>query len=372
MILESLKAVPLSIPFKTVFKHASAERSATQTVWVEARSRSGLSGCGEGCPREYVSGESLNSSLSFISAHGDEWLDRDVDLDTLADWVARHRTEIDRHPAAWTAMELAVLDLLGKEQSCSVEALLGLPDLSGTFQYTAVLGDASPRHFDAQLDHYLRAGFRKFKIKLSGDRGRDVAKVRALSHAGIDATSVRADANNLWADADTVIDHVGSFADGLFALEEPLAVGDKEGMRRIACALGIKIILDESVLRVDQLDRYGATPEHWIVNLRVSKMGGLLRSLQLVRAARDRGLPLIIGAQVGETSLLTRAGLLVAQSARDILLAQEGAFGTHLLASDVVDVPLVFGQGGVLDVALTDINSRPGFGLRMSQLGSPV
>jgi len=44
----------------------------------------------------------------------------------------------------------------------------------------------------------------------------------------------------------------------------------------------------------------------------------------------------IVGAHVGETSLLTRAALTVANSARDLLVAQEGAFGTHLLARDVV------------------------------------
>ena len=39
---------------------------------------------------------------------------------------------------------------------------------------------------------------------------------------------------------------------------------------------------------------------------------------------------------VGETSLLTRAGLTIANAFRDCICAQEGAFGTHLLERDVV------------------------------------
>ena len=71
---------------------------------------------------------------------------------------------------------------------------------------------------------------------------------------------------------------------------------------------------------------------------------------------------MIVGAHVGETSLLTRAALSVANAYRDILVAQEGAFGTHLLEHDVVDPPLMFGAGGVLDAA--QLPTGPGFGLK--------
>ena len=71
----------------------------------------------------------------------------------------------------------------------------------------------------------------------------------------------------------------------------------------------MKIILDESVTRVGHLNRLDGSPEQWIINLRVSKMGGLIRSLEVAEAARKRTIPIIVGAQVGETSLLTRAGV---------------------------------------------------------------
>lgn len=92
-------------------------------------------------------------------------------------------------------------------------------------------------------------------------------------------------------------------------------------------------------------------------------MGGLLRSLAVAGAARRRGLRLIVGAQVGETSLLTRAGLTVAHAARDLLAAQEGAFGTFLLERDVCDPPLMFGARGELDAGSFPVLARPGFGI---------
>jgi L-Ala-D/L-Glu epimerase len=90
----------------------------------------------------------------------------------------------------------------------------------------------------------------------------------------------------------------------------------------------------------------------------------LLRSLAVVDAARSAGVGIVVGAQVGETSLLTRAALIVAQAAGDALVAQEGAFGTALLERDVCDPPLMFGKCGVLDIAMyPGLTTSPGFGL---------
>ena len=372
MILESLKASSIAIPFKTAFKHATAARVATQTIWVEARGRDGSVGFGEGCPREYVSAESLSGAMAFFEAQRLELPSSIRDLASLADWVARHREEIDANPAAWCAIELALLDLLGRTEERSVESLLSVGELEGSFRYTAVLGDATPPEFEAQLVRYQGAGFRHYKIKLSGDGPRDRAKVRALMRAGVAPGAVRADANNLWADADVALRFLAELNFSFFALEEPLRAGDYAGMQRISLEFGSRIILDESLLREDQLDRLAAAPERWLVNVRVSKMGGLLRSLDVVRTARHGGLKIIVGAHVGETSLLSRAALTVASTARDILVGQEGAFGTHLLGYDLVEPQIMFGAAGILDVTALDIAGAPGFGLRLVRVPSDV
>jgi hypothetical protein len=100
--------------------------------------------------------------------------------------------------------------------------------------------------------------------------------------------------------------------------------------------------------------------------LRISKMGGLLRSLNMLKPLRERGVGLIIGAHVGETSVLTRAALTIANCARDVVVAQEGAFGTHLLEADVAQPPLMFGAGGVIDIGAFGISEKPGLGLDVS------
>jgi L-alanine-DL-glutamate epimerase-like enolase superfamily enzyme len=367
MIVESLESGALVIPFKLSFNHASASRAATQTLMVVARSKDGVSGFGEGCPREYVTAESLATTTRFILAHRSDWLSDLHDVHDLVAWSHENRVEVDARPAAWTAVELALLDLCGRVEGRPAESLLGLPALDGRFRYTAVLGDMSLSQFEAQLNQYLRMEFGQFKIKLTGDCARDRARVQALVRAGVPPEMVRADANNLWQDADWAIRDLDALDFPFFAVEEPLQTGDYRGMRRLARALDTNIILDESMLRVDQLHHLDGSDVHWIANVRVSKMGGLLRSLEFIEAARRRGLSIIVGAHVGETSLLTRAAMTVAMHASDILLAQEGAFGTHLLSSDIVDRPVMFGRGGVLDAGSLAIGSRPGLGLSVVQ-----
>ncbi|HEX7812289.1 MAG TPA: hypothetical protein VF460_10315, partial [Burkholderiales bacterium] len=103
-MIESIDAQALEIPFKTAFSHASASRNAMHSLWVEARLRDGSAGFGEGCPRDYVTGETLAGALSFVARHREAWLGEIRGFESLAGWVLNHRAEIDAHPAAWCAV----------------------------------------------------------------------------------------------------------------------------------------------------------------------------------------------------------------------------------------------------------------------------
>jgi len=359
----SIQARALCTPFRMSFRHASAERSVMQSLWVTVRSGDGLRGDGEGCPREYVTFETLQSSLDFVQACRAEWIAALHDVDSLRFWTDANRALVDRHPAAWCAVELAMLDLFGRRARVPVEHLVGEATLPDRFRYTAVLGDATDDAFEALLARYLAAKFCAFKVKLSGRAAADLAKVRALRAAGVDPAHVRADANNRWRDAREAIAGLRALDYPFAAIEEPLAAGDIDGARALAQALGTRIVLDESVTRLGHLEALAADADRWIVNTRVSKMGGLLRSLALVRRARALGMDVVVGAHVGETSLLTRAALTVAAAAGDRLVAQEGAFGTQLLENDITAAPLMFGAGGVLDAA--PLAGSPGLGVEI-------
>jgi len=362
-MIRSLHARPLRLPFRQRFTHAAQIRHTTETIWVEAVSDAGCRGIGEGCPRRYVTGETLESALEFI---------RDIepqvrqlnDFSTLCRWVTSNSLRIDRHPAAWCAVELALLDLFARHENQSIERLLKRPAVHGIFNYTAVLGAEPPDVFSVQCQRYRDLGFRHFKIKLTGVDHDDRNRMAAFRDHINQVDSLRFDANNAWHDLNAATHALQALAFPYLAVEEPLNSRNYDDLRQLAQTVGTRIILDESFLRFEQLEYLLRAPSRWILNLRISKLGGLIRSLAIADRAAAAGIPFIIGCQVGETSLLTRAALTVAAGHRgDNLLGQEGAFGSLLLERDPFAPCLTFTQGGELDTSSWDFPRRHGFGM---------
>jgi L-alanine-DL-glutamate epimerase-like enolase superfamily enzyme len=368
MRIEQLQVFRFPVPFKVVFRHASASRAQAENIIVAAGSDCGQVGYGEGCPRRYVTGETVAGGVTFIREHADAITDAVHDVASLRAWIAAQRDIIDRNPAAFCAVETAILDLIGKAEERPVEDLLDIPRVAGRYQYSAVLGDAPFPAFWWQFRRYWKQGFRDFKVKVSGEARRDRAKMDLFRKKADPALRVRLDANNHWTDPEACVRHITGLPYKVFAIEEPLRAGDLDGFKRVGEACGAKIILDESLLRPEQIDALDGAGR-WIVNLRVSKMGGIVRSLEVAEKAAQRGIGIIVGAQVGETSVLTRAGLTIMSAIRPHLVASEGAFGTHLLQRDLTSRSLMFGAGGALDAGQVVNASGPGLGLHIDNSG---
>ena len=366
MIKYQLKACALKIPFNDAFEHASARRCETQSIWVQATAGIDLTGYGESCPRLYVSGETVNSALTFFQYHKSEIQQQIWNLESLRNWVKANEKLIDESPAAWCAIELALLDLFAKCEGKSIEQSLGTAPLTNVYQYSAILGGGSVEKFAQQLSVYLAKGFQAIKIKLSGHFPEDLAKCQILRAELPINCRVRADANNLWRTPEQASRYLDRLNYPFWAIEEPLPAFDFIGMQRLAVSNRTIIILDESFLNAAQFAELEAHPKTWILNLRISKCGGLLRTLNLIKIARDMEIPLIIGAQVGETSVLTRFALTAATAAHDILLAQEGAFGTYLLRQDVTDTSLRFGKSAKLKPEIFNLAQQPGLGFAIN------
>ena len=365
MRLRSLTAARYDVSLNIAFKHASAMLASTENIIVVAESEQGQFGYGEGCPRSYVTGETVASAATFVEHHYGTVIESVRSVEDLKLWIAHNQVEIDANPAAFCAVELALLDLLGKENDCTVEALLDMPQLDGDFRYSAVLGDSEPGVFNAQLHRYWKAGFRDFKLKLSGKAEHDQEKISYFRRYDDSKARLRVDANNLWCETSDCIDFLNGLHYPFFAVEEPLQAKRLGAFLEIASDLNTKVIVDESFLRAEQLTELADNPERWILNCRVSKLGGLLRSLAVVEEALAHELQIIVGAHVGETSLLTRAALALAQCAGEALVAQEGAFGTHLLKRDLCQPVVMFREGGILSTSHNLAFERAGWGLEV-------
>ena len=99
MKIKTLAIQKLEIPFRLAFKHSSATRSQTESVIVIAESARGIKGYGEGCPRSYVTGETLATTFEFFESHK-PMLMNISSVDQIKTWVSEHRQALDKNPAA--------------------------------------------------------------------------------------------------------------------------------------------------------------------------------------------------------------------------------------------------------------------------------
>lgn len=362
-----ISARSLSVPLKQSFKHNTAERKVTETVFVQIKNGL-LRGYGESCPRTYVTGENVDGALSWIESKIPE-LATLGSLDYLKSWQKAHKEEIDKNLAAWAACEIALLDYFANEKNVSIDKLLGLNEISGSFQYTAVVSDENGEKLAKTLGLYLQLGFKDYKFKLSGDYELDKKKFSTLFELAADKKDtlrVRIDANNIWpGKVDEAIRYIQSLEVNFFGIEEPLGPHDFSGLSKLSLALNnTPIILDESLLRIEDIITAHQYPGVWMPNIRVSKVGGIQRALDIAQKTKELGCKAIVGAQVGETSILSRAALTVVNAYRDIVMAQEGAYGTLLVEKDVAVPDLRFGPAGLLTWA-TPLTS--GLGLNISE-----
>ena len=348
------------VPFRRVFRHSSASREQAENFIIRVTVNHEITGWGESCPREYVTGETIETCRQFLKEN-EENLCQITDIDSLLSWIDSHEKLIDQNPSAFCAIELALLDAFGRAHSVPVETLLGINPLNATTNYSAVLGDSPYLVYWLLAQRYRVRGFKSVKIKLSGNLDRDRQKLRMWQSRRVNKQTVRLDANNMWNSVEDCSNYLEQLPQTFWAIEEPLQSKDFTGLTNLAGRIDAHVILDESVTHTSDLTNYKG--EKWIVNLRVSKLGGIHRAIQVAKVAKTRGLTTIIGAHVGETSILTRAGIVLIQYLKNSQVATEGAFGTHLLTHDLVEEPLQFARNGKVRLPQTNCLKQPGLGL---------
>ena len=349
-----IEVYPLRLNLKTTIRHASATRNEGESIWVRV-TRNGIEGFGEGCPRTYAAGDDLESSITWINDKFIGKYECPESLDELKAWTKNNSSKIDMYPSAWCALEMALLDLFSRESKCSIEEYLGLKNNKRSGRYTAVLPDSKIWEYTVIADKYLIRGLTDYKIKLRGKFEKDQEKLNILhdlcKQYGITDIRIRLDANNYWKDkSDEAIEFLKKLDTSIFAVEEPVRAGDIEDIKKVSLETGLPVILDESICTLENLLQFKDLPGKYIANIKISRVGGLLRSLEMIDELKKMNWSVIISCHVGETSLLTRAALIISSCAGESLIAHEGALGDYLIECEPAEPMLKFGRNGILDL----------------------
>lgn len=351
--IESVTIYQLRIPFHQAFRHALQSREESDAVIVKITDQDGLSGFGESLPRSYVTGETTESMIAWISGElaprifsqsfAPGWETFEYLQTVMPEWTKS--PDRGSGPVAWNAafcaVELALLDWSLRADHCALADLL--PPARYEVVYSGVISADAPKDAAALAKRMARLGIRQIKVKVGTPD--DAARLEAVRKAAGDKVELRADANAAWT-ADEAIDQLRPLAQfKLQAIEQPVAAGDLAGMKRVRDGSGVPVMADESLTTLDQAHRLIELDACDYFNIRLSKCGGLSGSLAIAKLAQQTGIKIQVGAQVGETGILSAAGRSFAAHLPALAWA-EGSFGAWLLAEDVIFENVAFGSGG--------------------------
>ncbi len=368
MKIKSCEAMQLNIPFKVAFKHSLAARKEVESVLFKVESTDGKVGYGECVPRDYVTGETVQTVLEHLrqiapQLEGKEFSDYQELYNWLKDFPKHFSFLKEKDLCVQCAAELALLDIGGQVFEQSVLNLF--PEVQREeIIYSAVISAEAPEVVQKMVGQFAQMGFKQVKLKVGENLQVDQENVKISRKLLGEDASIRIDANAAW-NLEEAKNALATYADmGVVSVEQPMPVSLRDDYPKLVAHLGdsMKVAVDESLCSIAEgkwlVENKGAT----LFNLRVSKNGGILNSLTLAKMAAENGIDCQLGAQVGETSLLSSAGRIISCLAQPFLF-HEGSFGEHLLEFDLTTAPVVFGMAG--KASLNPIKENYGLGVKV-------
>lgn len=259
---------------------------------VEVVTDSGITGYGEVCPLgpyylpSYAAG--VRAGLKELIPHilGENPLE----LGRLNYHMDYH---LKGHPYVKSGVDVACWDILGKFSKLPLCTLLG-GRYGESFDLYRAISQRPPAEMVENVLKYREEGYRRFQLKLGGDPDVDIERIKQIRAALQPGDVLVCDANTGW------LQHqakrvAAAVSDLDVYIEQPCVTYEEcLGVRRHS---NRPFILDENVDDIKMLLKVANDNAADVINLKISKMGGLTKTKQ----ARDLCVDLGFGLTLEDT-----------------------------------------------------------------------
>ena len=363
MRITGIKAYQVDLPLHEGSYNWSGGKSVSvfASTVVRIETDEGGVGHGEVCPLGpfYLAayGAGCRAGIGELGPHliGEDPLELDK-LNRLMDAAMKG------HPYVKSAIDMACWDILGKVAGLPVCTLLGGRHGDDFVLYRAI-SQESPEAMAGKVSGYRDEGYRRFQLKVGGDPDVDIDRIHAVAEQTQPGEKLIADANTGWLmhEAARVVRGV---QDVDVYIEQPCA--SYEECLSIRRRTGHPFIMDEVIDGMDALLRGHADLAMDVVNIKISKFGGITRA----RQARDLCVSLGIAMTIEDSwggDIITAAIAHLAHSTPTEFLFTATDFNSYVTVS-------------IADGAPQRVNGRmaastePGLGVtpKMDVLGEAV
>lgn len=328
---------------------------------VAVRTTTGLTGYGEVCPLgaaylpAYAEGARTGIAELAPKLLGSDATELSV-LNRRMDQLMRG------HAYVKSAIDIACWDILGQAAGLPIVTLLG-GRVGDSFALYRAISQDSPDAMANSVASYRAQGYTKFQLKVGGDPDLDIERIQRVSAVLKRGDVLIADANTGWTQhqalrvADAVRDVDVYIEQPCPSYDECLVVRQKTKR---------PFILDEVIDDVRMVLRGVADQAMDVINLKISKVGGLTKARQI----RDLCVSLGIAMTIEDTwggDIATATIAHLAHSTPTSLLFSATDFNSYVTLSVAEGAPQ--GCNGRLSAS-----DRPGLGVkpRTEVLGKPV
>lgn len=361
MKISSFEAYHVRIQLLKPIRHASHKRDDTDSVVVRCQLEDGTVGWGEGLPREYVTGETIDSAWTILN--DTNWSQQlGGSLGELSDVVQRLAKLQIARPAndprncfgnsVICAVELSVLDAACRHAGVSLSKVTEfLPEtapIRSNADWVRYSAAFTAMGVPSQISRALKLrffGLHQAKVKTGVEGVDDRALLRRLRWILGRKFDLRIDANEAWTCENLVSKLEPLLPFNITSVEQPVKHEEVNGLSKLRGKIGVDLMLDESLCSL--IDAHQAIERGTcdLFNIRLSKCGGFLNSLQLGALAHRNGLGYQLGCQVGETGILSAAGRHFATSTARLRYL-EGSFDRFLVRDRLTKEDITFAWGG--------------------------
>ena len=245
---------------------------------VEVHTDEGITGYGEVCPLGPVY---LPAYANGARAGIKELAPTLIGEDPTQPARLNHKMDyaLKGHPYVKTAIDVACWDIMGKAAGMPVCNLLGGRFGEDITLYRAI-SQRSPKEMADNVAGYKAEGYTRFQLKVGGLADTDIERIRAVRGVLDPSDKLVADANTGWLmhDAMRVVKAV---ADLDVYIEQPCLTYDQcLSVRRNT---NLPFVMDEVINDVDSILKGAQDRAMDVVNIKISKFGGLTKA----KLARD-------------------------------------------------------------------------------------
>lgn len=289
LTIDSIELRVVRLPLIRSFETSSSKKSALEHIIVRVQGGD-LVGWGESAsPSDpYYCEETTETCWHILNTFlapavvGRPWSTIDEMIDNYA--------KVKRNNFAKAGLEMACWDLLAKSQGTSLSHLLG--GTRSEIHSGVSLGiERDTDRLFGLIDQYVAEGYKRVKLKIGP--GRDVDVISAVRERYPDL-ALMADANSAYTIADLpMLKRLDRF--NLTMIEQPLSHDDILDHAAIQRELETPICLDESIHTVDDARHAIDAGSCRMINIKVSRVGGLRNAKRIHDHAMERGVPVWCG-----------------------------------------------------------------------------